>query len=230
MKTAPTESPLSTLAEAFKTSSVYWGERADWLIVLTRHRDSDALTRSNFRTLLRLLGGTGTEGEKGTEEIKPGVAIEEASHWAVGWVQYLIIEPTNTAALAIAQEATEKIEGYPVLNEDDFSALESEERDQAWDDFARREWFRWFEEQCEENGLDEAETALLVAHESTALFLQRAYDSRCMDSGEAGSGPCRDETLETAWRASECGWWNHDEQLTRLAAMLGLPLHNHKTA
>jgi len=45
----------------FDSLSNYMGEvpEADWLCLLTRNRDSDCLTESNWRTALKELGGEG---------------------------------------------------------------------------------------------------------------------------------------------------------------------------
>lgn len=107
---------LPSLASDFKVSAAYWGERGDWLIALTQTRDSDTLARSNWRTLLAQLGG-----ESDT------VAIERASHCMCGWVEYLIVDPADAARVALAEEAAEKIEAYPALDEDDWSQLEHDE-------------------------------------------------------------------------------------------------------
>lgn len=123
---------LIPLSEYFKTSSAYWGEKSSWLVCYSITRDADVLARSNFRCFLKLLGGKGNEGAKGSQEISEFVSIEEASHWAVGWVQYLIISPAAADLLKKAETILEELDGYPVLNDDDFSALETEEADQVW--------------------------------------------------------------------------------------------------
>jgi len=112
---------MTPLSEYFKRDSAYFGERLHWLVAATVHRDSDCLERSNFRSFLKLLGG---EGEQ--------VAIERASHWAVGWLDYLIIDPEATELVTKAEEALAGLENYPVLDEEDFSELEREEADQIW--------------------------------------------------------------------------------------------------
>lgn len=123
---------MKTLSEYFKRDSAYWGECSDWLVVATTHRDADCLTRSNYRCLIQLMGGKGTEGAKGSQSINDNVRIEEASHWAVGWVQYLIINPEAKELVALAEQALERLEDYPVLDEEDFSELEREEADEVW--------------------------------------------------------------------------------------------------
>lgn len=123
---------MKTLGEYFKRDSAYWGERREWLVAYTLTRDGDALARSNFRCFLKLLGGKGTEGVKGSQEVVEGVAIEEANHWACGWIQYLMIDPARADLVAIAEKALERLDGYPVLDEMDWSLEESEEAEQVW--------------------------------------------------------------------------------------------------
>lgn len=123
---------MQTLGKFFGRDSAYWGERREWLVAATLNRDSDALSRSNYRCMLRLLGGNGTEGRKGNQEVAEGVAVEEARHWACGWLQYLIVDPARADLVAIAEKALSRLEDYPVLNEEDFSLEESEEAEQVW--------------------------------------------------------------------------------------------------
>lgn len=125
---------MKTLSEYFGSSSAYWGEKSDWLVVATKHRNSDCLVRSNFRCLIEALAGKEHKhaGAKGSSELTEFLAIEEASHWAVGWLQYLIINPADTVGIALAEKLLAEIEDYPVLNEEDFSELESEEANETW--------------------------------------------------------------------------------------------------
>ena len=95
---------MNTLSHYFKLDSSYWGERGDWLVVACVTRDSDCLTRSNYSTFIKLLGGKGNEGGKGSQDISENLAIEEATHGACGWLQYLIINPE---CVELIQEATQ---------------------------------------------------------------------------------------------------------------------------
>ena len=79
-------------------------------------RDSDALERSNFRTMLKYLGG---ESET--------VIVVRERHWAVGWVEWIAIHETDVAAIAIASTAVARLDDYPILDEIDFVELEMEE-------------------------------------------------------------------------------------------------------
>lgn len=86
-------------------------------------RDSDCLERSNFACMLQALGG---ESET--------VIVVRESHWACGWVEWIAVHATDETALAIADDIKGKLDDYPVINEDHWSELESEEADQVWAD------------------------------------------------------------------------------------------------
>lgn len=121
---------LPTQGEAHSRDAVYWGDHRDWVIADTKHRDSDALGRSNFRTMKAALESLDeVKNWKGEEA---PVQEEESSHWAVGWVLRLIVDPACEAAVKRAQELNEALEDYPVLDETDFSSEEQEEADQTW--------------------------------------------------------------------------------------------------
>jgi len=122
----------TTLKEAFKKHSCYFGDYGEWLIVAAVHRDSDCLARSNYRSFIRCLGGTGEEGAGGCQTVLPGLRIEEATHWACGWVQYLVIDPTNAELCCISERILAALEDYPAIDEEDFSKLETEEANEVW--------------------------------------------------------------------------------------------------
>lgn len=94
----------------------------EWLCLLTRSRDSDCLTESNWHCALQELGGE-----------SDNVSIERFGHWACGWWEALSVR-AGTPEHAKAKDIAERLEGYPVLDEDDFSERESEEADQVWRD------------------------------------------------------------------------------------------------
>lgn len=94
----------------------------EWLCLLTRNRDSDCLTESNFRSALRELGGE-----------SDNVTVDRFGHWACGWWESLSVR-AGTKEHALAEEIAERLDGYPVVDEDDFSELEQETADQVWRD------------------------------------------------------------------------------------------------
>jgi hypothetical protein len=84
-------------------------------------RDSDCLEQSNFAVMLERLGG---ESET--------VMVVRESHWAVGWVEWIAIHESDAAALAIADAQQERLQNYPVLDEDDFCQRENDAANEVW--------------------------------------------------------------------------------------------------
>jgi hypothetical protein len=123
-------STMTTQKQEHSLSACYFGDNSDWLIACAVNRDSDALGRSNFRCFERAL--------KALPEVKewPGewqpVTVERSSHWACGWVDYLIIDPACASAVKLAEELRERLEDYPVLDEDDYSNEEHTEASEIW--------------------------------------------------------------------------------------------------
>ena len=113
--------------------SFYIGsEWPEHYVFLGQTRDSDALTRSNFRTALKRLGGELTEWVEELGKDIDAVLVVRESHWACGWVEWIAIHESNTAAIALAEEMDLEIEQYPILDESDFSELEDEECNEVW--------------------------------------------------------------------------------------------------
>lgn len=97
-------------------------EWPEYFVFLGQHRDSDALSRSNFECGLKTLGG---ESET--------VIIVRERHWAVGWVEWIAIHESDSAAILAADEMRCALDSYPVLNEDHFSELEWTEAETQWE-------------------------------------------------------------------------------------------------
>jgi hypothetical protein len=79
-------------------------------------RDSDCLERANFAAMLEKLGG---ESET--------VIVNRSGHWAVGWVESILIHESNIEKLKIADEIMEKFDDYPVINNTTLSEVENDE-------------------------------------------------------------------------------------------------------
>jgi len=94
----------------------------EWLCVLTRNRDSDELTESNWRCALEQLGGE-----------SDNVTIDRFGHWGCGWWEALSVK-AGSPQHRIAQEIQSSLSDYPVLDEEDFCNLEQEEADRVWRD------------------------------------------------------------------------------------------------
>lgn len=86
-----------------------------------QHRNSDALARSNFTTILRDIGGE-------TDTVR----VIRCGHWAVGWIEFVAIHKDDAEALEKADEIAGELENYPVHDEQHYYELEQEEANQTW--------------------------------------------------------------------------------------------------
>lgn len=98
-------------------------------IVCARHRDSDAIARSNFACIQR-------DAEKNYPDSftddESAAFIASFGHWAVGWVEYLML-PADDLNLAswIFEILDDLRDSYPVYDDDHHSQLESDEFNEA---------------------------------------------------------------------------------------------------
>lgn len=132
-----------TCLKKWTLPSDYSGEHWDgYYVFLGQHRDSDALDRSNFESGLETIGG-----ESDT------VIVVRESHWAVGWVEWIAIHQDDEKALKVADEIAVALENYPVVDEEHYSQLETEEADETWancyNEKERIEYIRKFRNQFE---------------------------------------------------------------------------------
>lgn len=131
-----TQTTMTTQDAAHGQDACYFGECGHWLIAATVTRDCDALGRSNFDAMLKLLGG-----ESDT------VQIERSSHWACGWIDRIIIDPANTHAVSVAEAARAELADYPVLDEDLYSEYETDEANEVWEScYSDKERVKWLRE------------------------------------------------------------------------------------
>lgn len=97
-------------------------EWPEYFVFLAQHRDSDSVTRSNFIRGLEILGG-----ESRT------VQIIRERHWAVGWVEWIAIHESDSAALKEADSIAAALEDYPVVDDEHLCALEWDEAADYWE-------------------------------------------------------------------------------------------------
>lgn len=95
----------------------YFGERGHWLMVIGQHRDSEALTRSNFRVIHKDLAG----------KFPGAIEIERFNHPLVGWTESVLVDPANAEAVEAAAEWQAHLDDYIYADGDDLSELEDEE-------------------------------------------------------------------------------------------------------
>lgn len=106
----------------FDTQGLMDGEdRNDWLVVpVIQTRDSRCFERSNFAAALKRLGG---ESET--------VEVHRFGHWGAGWFEIILVAP-GTAAQKEGEAIEVALEGYPLLDDEDYYRRQSEEALQTW--------------------------------------------------------------------------------------------------
>lgn len=122
-----------TLPDSY--GGAHWHE---YFVFLGQNRDSDSLTRSNFICALEALGG---ESET--------VIVVREGHWACGWVEWIAIHESDTAALEQADSIACALEDYPVVNEEHWSELEWNEAADYWERMRVRDRIEY----CERAGI-----------------------------------------------------------------------------
>jgi len=146
-----TEKQKSEILNLWEHPDSYWGpEFPDYYIVYGQHRDSDLVVRANWRTFMdvvetfeneKIESDTDTDGEWFIE-------TTNASHWAVGWVEGLLVHKDAP------QEMIEKFEGmvaaltdYPLLDDSLYYEMEHSEAGEYWDDMSEDQKMDFCEEE-----------------------------------------------------------------------------------
>lgn len=112
------------MMKRWEKASNYVGTNfSDYFVLLSRHRDSDVLTNCNFEVALEQLGG---------ESDNDGVIVEHAGHWAVGWVESILIHK-DSPMVKLGNDIKKRLDDYPVLDDSAFSDAEEQERNDTWD-------------------------------------------------------------------------------------------------
>ena len=103
----------------------------------TRTRDSDPLTESNFNTSLEMLGGENRDGADERSEYYGDVIVEHWTHWGPGWVEQILVHYKAKDKIQILKDIKDRMENYPVLDEEDFSQREWDQYEEDYDNWAR---------------------------------------------------------------------------------------------
>ena len=114
--TTETGTPFPVIQSNARESFSYYGPREGWYITLSQHRDSDALERSNWSVITEVM----------LRWFPDDAAIERMNHWAVGWIEYLLVRP-GTPAVTAAEGWRDRLANYPVADEEHHSMLEYDE-------------------------------------------------------------------------------------------------------
>lgn len=101
---------------------------SDYTILYVKHRDSDIVTKSNYEAIKRKFKFT-----DGSLELSDVLNMEltcievRTSHWAVGYIDTLLIRNDAVNELALAEEIHKALDDYPLLDEELYSEMEEEE-------------------------------------------------------------------------------------------------------
>ena len=95
----------------------YIGQRYDDYYIISSHcRDSNLLEESNYQSIKKVL-----------DENKINYIEVCMNHWAVGWLEQLLIKDNEYLGLEFIQDnILDKLQDYPIFDEDDFSNRETE--------------------------------------------------------------------------------------------------------
>ena len=117
-----------------------------FIVVATRYRDSSILRESNFETAQKRIADVLGHDIEEVCELRDGshafpvFSIMRTGHWAVGWVEYLLLAP-NAPERAIdeARSIARNLDDYSVLDADDYSRREWDAAIESWTQGSLRE-------------------------------------------------------------------------------------------
>lgn len=123
----------------YKEPQYYYGETYEnHYTIIGKHRDSDLITESNYRVILKMIESF-PEGSDYLEK-------HSASHWAVGWVEVLYVSfDAPYELLEKLNEALGSIYDYPILDESDYYDLSEGEEEKQWNFTGRGEFIEMLE-------------------------------------------------------------------------------------
>ena len=152
-----------------------------WLICPTgQHRDSDLVERCNFVIACEEMERHDPEGVDH--------AVLRFGHWAVGWVEELVVRP-GTACHREAQEIAAALADYPILSDDRHAEMEMEahaagecdeycthcEYERSWPEYV----VAWGPEGTGDSYADERDESMTPEEQALAIDADRA----CWDPG-----------------------------------------------
>ncbi len=92
----------------------YIGTRFDdYYILYSRNRNSDTITESNWRSIIKYL-------DKQCAHYR----IERFSHWLCGWIEQILILETDKVSVDIGNDITIQLRNDPIFDDDDYSELQ----------------------------------------------------------------------------------------------------------
>lgn len=149
---------------AFDSKGLGLEDRQDWLVLgVIQTRDSEVLAKCNFKAALEILGG----------EQDDLVEVHSFNHWGPGWFEVILLHPSLEDK---GQEIEDSLENHPVLDEDSFSEMEEEERQEDWESWAGHQFVS---ELVKVFGLHDETQDWLTSHRD------QLYDFHCQHSSSS---------------------------------------------
>lgn len=110
---------------AFDSAGAFLTEQGDWLVApCSITRDSGHLDQSNWDQQLAAL----TEADPDANDHE----IHRFGHWGPGWFEIVLVRPRSKAE-SVVRDLGERLDDYPVLDEEDFSRREWEAYLAVWE-------------------------------------------------------------------------------------------------
>lgn len=109
---------------------------------------ADSVSLSNWEAMVERLDSIIQHDESGETAF---------NHWACGWYSIYLIHHTDSEALKAADDMAASLANYPVLNEEKLSEKEAEMEEEAWGDWAQREWKKTVEKALAEYAPEDAD-------------------------------------------------------------------------
>lgn len=100
----------------------------EYFVFLVRNGGSSILENVNFDFVVDRLKEIGEESENTFQIIRD-------RHWAVGWIEYILIHESAEKFLEKADSIQEDLNEYPSLDDDEVTRLEGEEADRIWKEY-----------------------------------------------------------------------------------------------
>ena len=102
---------------------------SDYYMLYVQDRDSDVYVRSNFQAIL--------DRFKKSDFHEKGVEVARSGHWLVGWVELILIHKDNKRCVEIGNQIQKELDEYPILDDDLFYEMETEELQEAFDNWGK---------------------------------------------------------------------------------------------
>ena len=189
----------------WKRADNYGGTDYDgYYEICGKHRDSDALERANFDSILKALGGehSSPEWEKThTEEVEEGkeeVMVAHSGHWAVGWVEVILVHK-DSSEVGEAEAIVSELEDYPVYDEDLWGDYESEEQSEMWTSSGKSKALN----ALDKAGLFEEATSFDELPEGLRSAIEEEYFEKMSCNGDNWAGDLDEWVPELAKKFAE---------------------------